>query len=114
MGVGFMAALPISRPKPGFVTLPTPLPPSIWMLLGFLLKDTVEHISAPCVASGSSPPSFIAAQVTLPFSSVFVHAILSVAVLLFGNDTVTCFIGSPLIRAYSAPFVAAVAVVPVV
>src|SRR5215211_8251978 len=53
MGVGFMAALPISRPKPGFVTLPTPLPPSIWILLGFLFKDTVEHISAPCVTSGS-------------------------------------------------------------
>src|SRR5215212_6569232 len=114
MGVGFMAALPISRPKPGFVTLPTPLPPSIWILLGFLLKETVEHISAPCVASGSSPPSLIAAQVTLPFFSLFVYAILNIASPPFGNDTVTCSIGLPVIRAYSAPFVAAVAVLPVV
>src|SRR5688572_18522406 len=99
MGVGVMAALPISRLRPGLLTLRTPLPPSMLILFAFLLKDTVEHISAPCVASGSSPPSFIAAQVALPPLSFFVQAILSVAVLSFGNETVTCSVGLPVIRA---------------
>jgi len=35
LGVGFIAAWSISRPIPGFVTLPTPSPPSISIEFGF-------------------------------------------------------------------------------
>ena len=57
IGVGLIADFPISTGSPTFVTFPTPFPPKILILLSFL-KLTFETISKPCVASGSSPPSF--------------------------------------------------------
>ena len=58
-GVGFIAALPISNPNPGFVTLPTPSPPSISISPILFVNSTSTKISVPCVTSGSSPPSFM-------------------------------------------------------
>ncbi len=46
-GVGLIAAEPISSPRPGLVTLPTPSPPSISILFGLSVNDTSVHISAP-------------------------------------------------------------------
>ena len=54
-----MAALLISKPKPGLVTIPTPLPPSISILFNSEVSDSSTKISAPWVTSGSSPPSLI-------------------------------------------------------
>ena len=48
-GTGFIAGAPISRPRPGFVTVPTPSPPSIATAPGGPPGsiDTVATISAP-------------------------------------------------------------------
>ena len=58
LGTGFIAGRPISSPSPGFVTVPTPIPPSISMPVVSVILTSVT-ISAPCVTSGSSPPSLI-------------------------------------------------------
>ena len=55
-----MAASPTGRSRPGFVTRPTPAPPSISMPLSVFV--TAARISMPSVTSGSSPASFLTAQ----------------------------------------------------
>ena len=57
-----MAALPGGWSSPFFVTRPTPSPPSI-STPSPPDSRTVAYISAPCVASMSSPPSFLTAHV---------------------------------------------------
>jgi len=68
-GVGLIAAWPISNPIQGFVTLPTPSPPSISMEFGFGVRSKSTTNSAPCVTSGSSPASLITEQSALFFSN---------------------------------------------
>ena len=58
-----MAAAPTGWSSPGFVTRPTPAPPSM-EIPGSFCRETVAKISAPVVTSGSSPPSFSTAQDT--------------------------------------------------
>ena len=60
-GTRLMAAAPTGWSSPGFVTRPTPGPPSI-TTPGCAARSTRASISAPCVASMSSPPSFATAQ----------------------------------------------------
>ena len=62
IGVGFIADFPTSTGSPIFVTFPTPFPPKI-LILSSSLKLTFDMISRPCVASGSSPPSFMTVAV---------------------------------------------------
>ena len=109
-----MAALPISSPNPGLVTLPTPIPPSITILFTGSKIDTVEQTSAPLVTSGSSPPSLMTAAVTDLSFSCFIQAISIVICLSFGRETFTFNSLSLFTRAESAALVAAAAHVPVV
>ena len=114
-GTGLIAARPISNPSPGRVTRPTPSPPSISTRPFSVVKDTVEHISAPCVTSGSSPASFITALVTdCVLGEYLVHAIFSFTILPFGRAiSIVLYIWDE-ISANNAALVAAVAEEPVV
>jgi hypothetical protein len=60
-GTELMAAAPTGWSRPGFVTRPTPSPPSI-VTPGPSLRATVANTCAPRVTSGSSPGSFSTAQ----------------------------------------------------
>src|SRR4029078_688934 len=113
-GVGLIAALPISSPNPGFVTLPTPIPPSIMNLPGVSNNDTLAQISAPFVTSGSSPPSLITAAVTDLSSLCLVQDILIIIFFRFGSETLTFDNFFPSINIESAALVVAAAQVPVV
>ena len=66
-GVGLIAASPISKPKPGLVTRPTPFPPSISIVFILVVSSKSTMISAPCVTSGSSPPSLITLHLAFSF-----------------------------------------------
>ena len=69
-GTRVTAGSPTSIPVPGRVTVPTPGPPVMRRpepASGS--RETVAQISAPWVASGSSPPSLMTEQVTLVPSS---------------------------------------------
>jgi hypothetical protein len=73
---------------PGFVTLPTPSPPSISIEFGFVVSSKSTTISAPCVTSGSSPPSLITEQRAL-FLSNLQLLILIFILSFFGSKTST-------------------------
>ena len=66
----------ISKPRPGFVTIPTPSPPSISIWLIESVNDKFTIISAPWVTSGSSPPSLITEHFALVVSNSHVSSLI--------------------------------------
>ena len=62
-GTLLMAAAPTGWSRPGFVTRPTPGPPSM-TIPGSSRRDTRAKMRAPSVTSGSSPASLAMAQET--------------------------------------------------
>ena len=82
-------------------------------MAGFDVSSKLTTISAPCVTSGSSPPSLITEQDALFFPNSF----LFIGILIrsfFGSKTSTVSIFSWLIIDRIAAIDAAVALVPVV
>ena len=106
-----MAAAPTGWSRPGFVTLPTPSPPSMTRPSGIF--SARAQISAPSVASQSSPPSFRTPQKAAPpsrdsFSGSAVTAVPSGAVTVYVRAR------SPLSSSRQAAPAASAAHVPVV
>ena len=111
-GTLLIAAAPTGWSRPGFVTRPTPGPPSMEMP-GRACRSTVAKINAPVVASGSSPPSFSMAQVTaLPQASISRTG--KTKRTPFGVDSSTRSRWRPVRSMYAAAFAAAAAQEPVV
>ena len=109
-GTRFIAALPGGWSSPLRVTLPTPIPPSISIPCGIL--ETSAYTFVPCVASMSSPPSFLTAQDALP-SSMRRSSTGRSSVMPLGVAMTTLDTGSPR-SAMAAALDAAAAQVPVV
>src|SRR5829696_710741 len=114
-GTSFMAGPPTGRPSPGFVTTPTPSPrPS--SIPGSSCQETRAVICAPWVTSGSSPASLTTTASAQP--SPTSHRSTSNFTRRFsplrGSLISTSSCATPLISAFAAAFVAAVAQVPVV
>ena len=108
-----MAGLFISSPRPGFVTIPIPSPPSMSIIPAMPVRDRSTMISAPWVTSGSSPPSLTTEH--LAWSDPYVQEFMGIDMLLpLGSSMSTpdtfCW---PSI-ANSAALAAAVAELPVV
>ena len=103
----------ISKPKPGFVTIPTPSPPSISISFTFSVSDSSTIISAPWVTSGSSPPSLITEHFAL-FDSNSQECIGISIKLPLGNLIDTFSVFCWLIIDNNADLDAAVAELPVV
>ena len=93
------------------VTLPTPVPPS--MSIPDSVSVTSEYTSAPCVASMSSPPSFLTAHLPCVESNARSSTGRSRTMPL-GVAILTFFTGFPDRTASAAAFDAAAAQVPVV
>ncbi len=64
--MALIAGPPISSPRPGSVTFPTPSPARNWIPV-CLLYATVALIVQPLVTSGSSPASLTTEQVAESF-----------------------------------------------
>src|SRR6185437_6865574 len=138
-GTGLIAGPPISRPRPGLVTTPTPSPPSSCIApparliaLAFCAatpapatplapsrQETVAVRCAPWVTSGSSPASLTTTACHVPGLSSSQRSTGNVMRCahrpsLPGNETSTRAAGSPDTRAHVAAFAAAAEQVPVV
>ena len=111
-GPGLMAASPTLCFKPGFVTLPTPFPPSI-RIPGMSETDTDARTRMPFVTSGSSPLSFLTAHTAVPPSSS-ASSTSSVSGIPFGVAIRTDSGAFPVRSRKAAALAAAAAQVPVV
>ena len=116
-GTRVTAGSPTAMPVPGRVTVPTPGPPAIsspWYPSGS--RHTPTTISAPCVTSGSSPPSLITEQRTPSAGDTGqLRCTLSVAAPRPpGSGTDTSSGACPDSISITAALAAAAAVVPVV
>jgi len=112
-----MAAFPGATSKPGFVTLPTPLPPVMRisaLVLALSEISTFAPISALWVISGSSPASLITVQTALLSDSAR-QVCMEIAMGSPVSREMRTFGGNcPVSRYCSAPLTAAAAAAPVV
>src|ERR1700690_2264950 len=91
-GTGLIAGSPTAIARPGFVTVPTPLPPLITSAEGkyFRVIMASATISTPLVTSGSSPASLITAAKAALSGLRYPEAwIVKSALLPFGNGIET-------------------------
>src|SRR5215210_6970750 len=114
-GTSFIAGPPTGSPRPGFVTTPTPSPPSS-SIPGSSLHETRAVRCAPCVTSGSSPASLTttASAHEPPTSHRSTSKETRRCSPFLGSFTLTFSCGFPVRRALAAALAAAAAQVPVV
>ena len=115
-GTLLIAACPICCSSPGFVTLPTPMPPSSMTRSpedSSSPFSTFAYIRSPSVTSGSSPLYFLTAHSTRS-GSLVTSSTSRYSSIPFGVISLTCRNSSPEKSISAAAFAAAAAQLPVV